>query len=125
MTDIKGYVLLKSDANCNFAMGKPSDWQNKVLRAMEINEDTKSVLVINSEATHMGMFKLEECERYFHCEVMNKVILPPNLNFMDKLLEFNKRVQRKGGYNDVIYNMVVMASLHSKEFNDKFLFQKQ
>jgi hypothetical protein len=40
-------------------------------------------------------------------------------------MEVEKRVMRKGGYNNMVRHLVIATSLHSNEFNDKFLFTKQ
>lgn len=141
--EIKGYCILNANASLKFAMDDESGnifdtrteeekqknlreiWLGRPLRCLEINEDTKSILALSSDATKMGMFEMDDVASYFHCDVMNGVILPPNLDFFAKGAYCVQAQQRKGGYGRIVANMVIATSLHKGEFTDSFLWEKQ
>jgi len=60
--DLQGYALIKPDATCNYAMGKPADWQNKTCRVIEFNDRSGSLLAINPQGTAMGMFDYSDIQ---------------------------------------------------------------
>jgi len=141
--DIKGYCILNKDADLNFAMDDESGnifdsrseeekqknlkdiWLSKPLRCLEINENTQSILALSSDAVKMGMFDMEDVASYFYCDVLNGVILPPDLDFLVQGAYAFQAQQRKGGYNQIVANMVIAASLHKRKFNDSFIWEKQ
>ena len=141
--DIKGYCILNKDADLNFAMNDESGnifdsrseeekkenlkdiWLSKPLRCLEINEKTNSILALSSDATKMGMFDMKNVASYFHCDVLNGVVLPPDLDFLAQGAYYFQVQQRKGGYGRIVANMVIAASLHKGEFQDSFLWEKQ
>jgi len=118
--EIQGFVYLKKDADCEYAMGTPEDWQGKIHAAIEINEETGSVLLIVD--AFMGMFDMKEVILKFHCKVHQKVLIPKGLNFIEESAYIMKRLQRKGGYNLDIKRMVIAASLEKGKLYDDFLF---
>ena len=63
--DTAGFVILKSNANCKFAVGKADDWTNGIKLAVEINHRSKSVLLISD--AQMGMFDFADVDRMFEC----------------------------------------------------------
>jgi hypothetical protein len=121
--DIVGYCQIKSGAKS----GKPEteyDFTKAIfLRVMEFDSEG-GVLVINPEATELAMFDVVDVKCSFKCEVYMGCILPPDLDIMQKMLYANKLMGRKGGYNLIIKNMVIMTSLHKGRYSDGFLFQK-
>lgn len=118
-----GYVFLSKEADCSKAMGDPSDWCGKILRAMEINEDTKSILLLNNAANGMGMFDLSDAELKFKCQEINGVIIPSELGMVEKMVYQTTRLTREGGYNETVKNMVIANSLRLGKVDDNFLFQ--
>jgi hypothetical protein len=125
MTEQKGYVQLKENIDCTFAMGDEDIWKNKVLRAVEVNEETSSLLLVDSSGTNMGMFNLDDALHVLKCKEMGGVILPDNLNLAEEAMYYLKRINRKGGYPTLIRNMVIMRSLLTGKVDDRFLFQKE
>lgn len=127
--DTVGYAQIKNDANVKNCMGDANkNWLGKIVRCLELNNSTKSALVIDASATQMGMFDFDDLELKFECSVHGGVILPPNIGTQfspEVFIEANKRLNRKGGYSEIIKNMVIVSSLQCGEFNDNFLFQKQ
>lgn len=120
--DVQGYVYLKSNADCSKAMGKSDIWVGNILRAMEINENTKSVLLIDSSATQMGMFEMSDVILKFTCEEFSGVIMPKGLGMVEKMAYAASRQGRIGGYPLIVKNMVIASSLEKGEVNDDFLF---
>jgi len=125
MNKVRGYVWLKKTANCEFAQGDASLWQGDILRALEINLDTKSLLLVDSKVTGLGMFDLEDANLYFKCEEMNNILIPENLSIIEQSVYMTERINRKGGYNEDIKKMVIVHSLQKGKLDDDFLFTKQ
>jgi hypothetical protein len=123
--EVNGYVWLNKDADCRHAMGDKKVWQGSIVRAMEINEDTKSLLLIDSSATKMGMFEMTSAYSYFHCEDESGVIIPKDLPFLEKMMYISSRLSRKGGYSLLVKNMVITMSLQKGELYDGFLNIKE
>jgi len=119
--EVQGYVYLKNNADCSKAMGKPEIWQGSILRAMEINESTKSVLLIDASATQMGMFEMDDVELKFSCEEFSGVIVPRDMELAEKMAYAVTRQNRKGGYPLLIKNMVIASSLQKGKVCDEFL----
>jgi hypothetical protein len=124
MNTVKGYVIIKRNAECKFAMGKPSDWQGKTLRAMELNDRTDGALVVSNDAQKMASFDYSDIERMFHCDEEMNVLMPPHLDILEKMVYSTLVTTRNGGYNNMCREMVKMASLHREEFCDSVLWQK-
>jgi len=124
--DITGYVLVKNDAKCEHAvMHTPEELQGKIFRALELNDSTKSALIIDNKAVAIDMIDYNDIERKFHCIKVNDVILPPGEDMLVNMFEAERRLLRKGGYDSMVRGMVIASSLHKEKFNDDFLFQKQ
>lgn len=98
----------------------------KICQIQDLNDDG-DILALNETGTALGMFEKHEIINYFLCDCssMQGVILPPNLEFFDKMQYYNKLTSRKGGYNNIIKQMVIIASLHKGQYTDAFLFQKE
>jgi hypothetical protein len=120
--DTVGFVMLKSTANCKHAAGEPKEWIRGIKTAMEINNTTKSVLLI--DGVDMGMFDFEDVERKFECYRQGDVLMPKGLNEMGKMAYFGYVMSRNGGYNNMAMNLVIASSLHRQEFCDSVLWQK-
>lgn len=124
--DIVGYVLIKKDAECQYAvMSKPEELQGKILRALEFNDNTSTALIINKESNAMDSIDYDDIHWKFKCIEVNGVILPPEDNVITNIMMSDIRLTRKGGYNNDIKHMVIAASLHKQKFYDGFLFEKQ
>lgn len=123
--ELKGYAYIKKDADCKFAMGDGDEWQGRIVRVMEFNDNSKSALVINSKANGMATFDYDDIQLSFKCEEFSSVLIPPGLSTMEKSFEAMKRISRKGGYNDTVKKIVIANSLQKKKFDDELLFSKQ
>ena len=122
--DPQGFAILKPNANCEYAVGDPKRWTDpKVIHvAMELNERTKSALLLNG--AEMGMFDYSDLEYYFRCDRSGDILLPPGLDMMEQMIYAGLAANRNGGYNKTVQKMVIMASFHKGEFNDNFIWQK-
>jgi len=136
MNEVKGFIYLKNDADLSTAMHsetlfkeeeilkeKKEIWLGKHLRCLEINKNSKSALVVSSDSTKMAMFDLTSASSYFECHIEGDVICPPELDIIGRLAYFTKAMSRNGGYNRIVAQLVVAASLHKGEFNDAFLWR--
>ena len=123
--DIVGFVTIKNNATTCKGAENPNDFIGKDCPVMEFGVDD-CVLVLNPKGTALAMFDKEDITRKFKCSgLVSGVICPPNLNEMDKLMYMSKALGRKGGYNNLVMNMVIQASLMKGEFTDNFLWQLQ
>lgn len=125
MTDIVGFVTIKKNATTCKGAKNPNEFIGKDCAVMEFGVDD-SVLVLNPQSTALAMFDKEDVYRSFKCSgLVGGVVCPPNLNEIDKLTYMSKALSRKGGYNNLVMNMVIQASLMKGEFTDNFLWQLQ
>lgn len=100
-----------------------TSFNGKICQIQEISDDG-SMLVLNETGTALGMFEKDEILNHFLCDLSySGFVLPPKLGFLNKMLYVNKLTQRKGGYNNLLKQMVIVSSLHKGEYNDNFLFQ--
>ncbi len=122
--DVVGYALIKSDATSITSPIGIEHWINCPVRVLEFSFDG-SILALNSKADSLAMIDVKDIKSSFECKVVNNLyIVAPNLSFIEESLYVGNCLQRKGGYNTIVRDMVVAASLHSGKFNDSFLWQK-
>jgi hypothetical protein len=137
MFGAKGYCQLKSIEHCFIGYDKNIDpdgyklVENYLKRALflpihdlAVNNSGFLILVSveNVPPCLVDVRDMSDVARYFLCEEVCGVICPPNLTELQKIGFRMSRLTRKGGYNNLIRNMVIVASLHKGEFNDDFLF---
>jgi hypothetical protein len=123
--EVAGYCVVKNTAD--FSMAMPDDkstWADKPLRAVEINENTGSVLVISPCGTGMAMFDTDSLKSYFHSTEVGDVLVPPNLDLIERMIYHGLVISRNGGYSPILKQMVIMQSLHKGEFDDSVLWAK-
>lgn len=124
--EIKGYCMLKST---NTVTGYVGDMKELLpphaLRIIDIAVDGNGFLVLNANSSALAMVEKIDVDYFFYCSVLNGVICPPDINFAERLQFAVSRQTRKGGYNNIVANIVIAASLSKGYFTDDFLFQKQ
>ena len=123
MNKIVGFVNIKVNATTCKGAKNPSEFIGKTCAVMEFGVDD-SVLVINPEGSALAMFDKEDINRSFKCGYMNGVVTPPDLDMMNEAMYVMKVQTRKGGYNNLLRNMVIQASLMKGKFYDNFLWKK-
>ena len=101
-----------------------SEFQGQDVRVMEFDREG-GALVVNSKATGLAHFDKEHIYRKFECGVQGDVLTPPRLNVVEQMMYVGKVMTRKGGYNGLLRQMVVQASLMKGKFDDRFLFAVQ
>lgn len=121
--EVVGYCTLKKDAQGQSPIPM-SEFQGQDVRVLEFATDG-GVLVINSKATGIGMFDKEHIYRKFECTVEGDIVCPPKLDFMQRIEYTMRATTRKGGYNPLLKQMVIQASLAKGQFYDHFLWAKQ
>lgn len=124
--DVVGYCCLKSTNTVMGYAGNPEELlKSRWLRIIDVAVDGNGFMVVNTEGTAVAIVEKEDVSRYFFCQVFGDVILPPDLKPDQILAEYIRRITRRGGYGQIIKCMVIAASLHSGQFDDRFLFEKQ
>ena len=121
--EVAGYATIKKDAVGQSPLPM-SEFQGQDVRVFEFAVDG-GALVINRAGTGIAMFDKEHIYRKFECGVVGNVLTPPGLNMVEQTMYVGKVLSRKGGYNELLRNMVIQASLMKGKFNDQFLFAVQ
>jgi hypothetical protein len=124
MYKVVGYVIIKKDATTHLGATSASEFTGKACRVLEFAQDG-GVLVINPEATALAAFESQDIQAKFRCEIVDGVIVPPDLNVLQQMVYVEKAICRKGGYNEIVTKMVIAASLAKGRFCDSFLWDKQ
>lgn len=124
MNTIVGFAHIKKDAATCKGAENPSEFKGEICAVMEFGYDG-CLMVFNPKMTALAMFDKEDAVSSFKCGYSNGVVTPPSLNTIEQMMYVAKAQSRKGGYYHIVRNMVIMASLHKKEFNDHFLWQLQ
>ena len=121
--EVVGYATIKKDAVVPSTLPM-SEFQGQDVRVMEFDREG-GALVVNAKATGIAHFDKEHIYRKFECGVQGDVLTPPGLNLVEQMMYVGKVMTRKGGYNGILRQMVVQASLMKGKFNDQFLFAVQ
>ncbi len=122
--DIVGYALIKKDAKTGVSAIPIEKFTTQAVRVMEFGHDG-CVMVVDPQATGIAIFDKEDVVKSFRCTVLGHFICPPDLNVVDQMIYTAKAGSRKGGYNELVAQLVIGASIHKGEFNDSLLWQKQ
>ena len=110
---VVGYCIIKKDAKSGMSPLEMSEFINgRPIRVYEFSKVDGSVLVINNEATGLVTFDKEDIQSSFRCEMLGNVCVSPDLNLIERSLYAAKVLNRKGGYNDLLMNMVIASCLH-------------
>lgn len=124
MQDIVGYCLIRSTAT-TFTGTKPlAEFLKHPMRCTEINEEG-DVLVINPAADAMASVHACDVLSKFRCDVHGEYLLPPDLDYYNQVAYIAKLMNRKGGYNNTLRQMIVYNSLRKGKYDDDFIFQKE
>ena len=123
MNNIVGFCTISKNATSCRGAENPSEFTGKDCAVVEFSNG--DVLVLNPQGTALAMFEQKDVYRKFKCGYVNNVVTPPNLDLIGQMAYVGKCMTRKGGYNNILKNMVIVASLQKGEFYDSFLWQKQ
>ena len=124
MNDIVGFVHINKNAKTCKGAKNSSEFIGQICAVMEFGVDD-CVLVLNPQSTALAMFDKEDVYRSFKCGYSNGIVTPPNLELHEQMMYVTKAQQRKGGYNGLVRNMVIEASLMKGKFHDSFLWAMQ
>jgi hypothetical protein len=124
MNDIVGFVHIKEKATTCKGAKNPNEFIGQTCAVLEFGWDG-CMLVLNPQSTALAMFDKEDAHRSFKCGYSNGVVTPPDLDMISQMMYVTKAQQRKGGYNFLLRNMVIQASLMKGEFHDSFLWALQ
>lgn len=121
MNEIVGFAHIKMAAtSCKGALN-PNEFLGQTCAVMEFGEDD-CVLVLNPKSTALAMFDKEDVSASFECGYIDGIVTPPGLNMIEQMMYVTKAQTRKGGYNYIVREMVIAASLHKNQFNDAFIW---
>lgn len=133
--DIKGFLRLKSMNSVFIGLPKDDPKYNEVKDKVQKTLFLPIFDIGVNNSGFMCMAPQGEClidirdtndvESYFLCELMGDVVVPQGLSFLDKNLYYTKRMSRKGGYNYIVRNLVIMSSLRAGKVDDRFLFTEE
>lgn len=124
MNNIVGFANINKNATTCKGAKNPSEFIGEICPVMEFGFDG-CVLVLNPKCNAMAMFDKEDIKTSFKCGYSNGVVTPPDLDTIEKMLYVVKAQGRKGGYNNLLSNMVIQASLMKGKFSDSFLWAMQ
>ena len=124
MSNIVGFVTISKTATTCKGAENPSEFIGETCAVMEFGVDG-CVLVLNPKSTALAMFDKEDIASSFKCSIFDGIVTPPNLDFTQQMMYISKARNRKGGYNNLLSNMVIQASLSKGVFYDSFLWAKQ
>lgn len=134
--DIKGYCMLRGIDNTIIGVNErmqPTLYaevrkliQTVPLRIIDIAVDNSGFLCLEPGGRAICQVNsMTDVGAYFLCDSFANVLLPTGLNPVQKMAESARRLNRKGGYNDIVRKLVIAASIQKGEFYDNFLFTKQ
>lgn len=136
--EIVGYVKLKPKTTTGIsAISIEQFFDGQIVRVLEFsnpkNYDSENniipegCLVISNNAAGIATFDKEDILLYFECHETGDVLMPKKLKDdpLQAAMYMTNVKSRKGGYNNILKNMVIAASLMKNKFNDNFLFQQQ
>ncbi|MDQ5928969.1 MAG: hypothetical protein QG594_747 [Bacteroidota bacterium] len=124
MNDVIGFCYINENATTCKGAVRPAEFIGKRCPVMEFASDG-GVLVLNPEGTALAMFDKQDVKCSFRCAYEDGVVIPPDLNFLDRIAYMQKAKSRKGGYNKIVTTLVIEASLIRGEFTDSLLWAKQ
>jgi len=124
MNDIVGFVHINKNATTCKGAENPTEFIGQTCAVMEFDREG-GVLCLNPQSSALAMFDKEDVYRSFECGYSNGIVTPPNLEMVEQMMYVMKAQQRKGGYNGLVRNMVIGASLAKGKFHDSFLWALQ
>ena len=122
--DVVGYAYIKKDATTGVSAAPIKNFLGERCRVMEFAEDG-GVLVLDSQATGLAMFDKCDVQTSFKCSFSGEIVCPPSDSPIESMLYAGRCMSRKGGYNNLVREMVIEASLMKGTFSDSFLWQMQ
>jgi len=123
--DFVGYAKIKQNATTIITPVNINTFAGHNVRVMEFADDG-GILCMNYEATGLATIDKEDILTSFKCFMFGEIPVPPNLtNMVEQGMYVMYCNNRKGGYNDLVRNMVIEASLMKGKFCDSMLWQLQ
>lgn len=123
--EVVGYADIRKNPTTGVSHLPISEFTGQPVRVFEFADDG-GVVVVNPNGNGLATFDRCDVHRSFRCQLEGDCLLPPDItDFADKYGYVFKVLNRKGGYNGLLRNMIIQASLMKGVFNDKFLFAKQ
>jgi hypothetical protein len=124
MFDTVGYALIKKEATTGISPVPIAQFTSGPIRVIEFARDG-GIMCINPNGDAIGTFDKIDIRTSFRCTTDQHYVYPPDLNEWEKMTYMMRCMERKGGYNKTLRDMVIHASLAKGKFLDTFLWQKQ
>lgn len=121
--EVVGYAQIVSNPTTGVSVIPIKEFDTLFVRVIEFASDDSGILVVNNKATAIAIFDKCDVKASFKCTRLGEVICPPDLDLSQQMIYSAACMSREGGYNYILRNMVIMASLHKGEFNDNVLWQ--
>ncbi len=122
--DVVGYATIKDKPTTYTGHLPVEAFTKQPVRVMEFTDDG-SVLVMSPNADGLGMFDACDVHRKFECIVNGEFIIAPGTSFTSQMVYMAKVMARTGGYNQLLRQMIITASLHKGTFTDNLLWAAQ
>lgn len=124
MTDVVGFAMISQNANAVSSISM-DNFRGKNVRVLEFERHGDGALVVDNDSKGLAMFEKKDIVSSFKCSFFDNVVCPPGLNPLQQSAYSFLVKSRVGGYNNLLREMVIMASLHKRKFNDLMLWQMQ
>lgn len=124
MNNICGFAHIRKNSTSCKGTDNPKDFEDQICPVFEFGVDD-CVLVLNPAGNALAMFDKEDIQRKFRCGYVSGIVTPPELDTFNQMSYVAKAQTRKGGYNYILCNMVIEASLRNGKFTDSFLWELQ
>lgn len=116
--EIQGCCLVKNDAEVISPLSE-KQFRGQIVRCLEYNDDTQSLLLLSNCAQGLGMMDFEGAKMKFQCTVFQGWVLPPNLTPFKKMTYVAALMAKVENKDKKIFNDAVIAtSLPKGEFCD-------
>jgi len=122
--DVVGYAVINQNPETGIGVDIDS-FKNKTVRVLEFSEHDGSILALSPKGDSIGMFDSKDILRSFRCTEFGEYIMPPDLDIVEKMNYVFKCMNRKGGYNSLLKQFVIAASIHKGKFDDSTIWQNQ
>jgi len=124
MNKIVGFAHINKNATTCKGAINPNEFIGQTCAVMEFGVDD-CVLILNPQGTALASFDKEDVYMSFKCGFSNGIVTPPDLDMLNQMMYVTKAQMRKGGYDSLVCNMVIAASLIKGQFSDSFLWAMQ
>ncbi|MPM12596.1 hypothetical protein SDC9_58950 [bioreactor metagenome] len=118
MKDTIGFCTISTAPEGKY-VADPDFWKGKTCRVVDITIAGDVLVKLDNK---IGAFEAKDVVSIFRCQMFADVICSPEISFSDQMLYYKKIMNRKGGYNSLLRDMIISVSLRNGKFTDDFVF---